>query len=69
MKKNAQTKYDEVQSSMEETNKRRKQIQGQLKKKEGEKVELEGLPTRNEKQIAECERKVEKTNSEKQKCL
>lgn len=33
MKKNAESKYEEIQSGMQETNKRRKQIKGQLEKK------------------------------------
>lgn len=40
MKKNADSKYEEIQSSMTETNKRRKQIINQLKKKEEELEEL-----------------------------
>lgn len=40
MKKNAESKYEEIQSGMTETNKRRKQIANQLKKKEEELEEL-----------------------------
>lgn len=40
MKKNADSKYEEIQSGMTETNKRRKQITAQLKKKEEELEEL-----------------------------
>lgn len=40
MKKNADSKYEEIQSGMHETNKRRKQIANQLKKKEEELEEL-----------------------------
>lgn len=40
MQKNADSKYDEIQSAMTETNKRRKQITVQLKKKEEELEEL-----------------------------
>lgn len=40
MKKNANAKHDEIHSTMTETNKRRKQITNQLKKKEEELEEL-----------------------------
>lgn len=40
MKKNALAKHDEIHSTMTETNKRRKQIGNQLKKKEEELEEL-----------------------------
>lgn len=40
MKKNADSKYEEIQSGMHETNKRRKQIANQLKKKEEDLEEL-----------------------------
>lgn len=40
LKKNADSKYEEIQSGMTETNKRRKQITNQLKKKEEELEEL-----------------------------
>lgn len=41
MKKNALAKHDEIHSTMTETNKRRKQIGNQLKKKEEELEELQ----------------------------
>lgn len=50
---------------MEETNKRRKQIMGQLKKKEAELVELERLPGKNKREIEECNRKIERLTKEK----
>lgn len=40
MRKNALAKHDEIHSTMTETNKRRKQIAGQLKKKQEELEEL-----------------------------
>lgn len=65
MKKNAQSKHDEIQSSMTETNKRRKQITAQLKKKETELEDLKRLPAKNQKEIEECEKKVERFTREK----
>lgn len=67
MKKNAQGKYDEIQSAMDVTNKRRKQIGTQLKKKENELEELRLIPAKNKKEIEECERKVERINTDKEK--
>lgn len=65
MKKNANSKYDEIQSSMDETNKRRKQIGGMLKKKEAELEDLKRVPAKNQKEITECEKKVERFTKEK----
>lgn len=47
MKKNADSKYEEIQSGMTETNKRRKQIANQLKKKEEELEELKRVILQN----------------------
>lgn len=67
MKKNAQSKYDEIQSAMDETNKRRKQIGTQLKKKEVELEDLKRVPVKNKKEIDECERKMERITKDKEK--
>lgn len=65
LKKNANSRYDEIQSSMNETNKRRKQVGVTLKKKEGELEDLKRVPAKNQKEIDECERKVERFTKER----
>ncbi|XP_031641184.1 structural maintenance of chromosomes protein 4 [Contarinia nasturtii] len=65
MKKNADRKYDEVHSSMEATNDRRKQIIEMVKKKEAELEELKRVPAKNEKEILDCEKKAERFTHER----
>ncbi|XP_054744816.1 structural maintenance of chromosomes protein 4 [Anastrepha obliqua] len=61
----AHKNFTEVQQTMDMTNKRRKQHKTQMEKLKDELVDLRKIPSKNEKEITECLKKVEKLNKDK----
>lgn len=55
----------QVQTTMQATNKRRKQNKTQLEKMENELIDLQKVPEKNKKEIEECEKKCEKLTKQK----
>lgn len=62
---NVLRKDNEIQASMEATNKRRKQLKVQLKKEEENLEKFKNVPEKNAAEIVECERLIEKQTKQK----
>lgn len=62
---NVLRKDNEIQASMEATNKRRKQLKVQLKKEEENLEKFKNVPEKNAAEIVECERLIERHTKQK----
>lgn len=65
MLKNAMNKYKEIDETINHTNKQRKTLKAQLVKEEAALEEHRKVPEKNNKEIAECDKKLSKLQAQK----